>query len=576
MSALSKGSNSEWKLRQLVGALSRFLSPRHKRQLLLVSLCACGLSLLEMLVAASIIPYVSCLNDRCPVVVETVIARMGWSTIPALSFGLFLLILAKLASQILLNWIGARFNQQVQHDTVNRLLDGYLHLDWLGFRSESRTHYFRRCATTAVDAAYVSHLCVVMISSALMLLFLSGLMLWQYPLVSILLAVLFLILNALTQGLLGHAQKQAAHNRESALQRWNVGMAEAFASFREVRVYRLERFFLQHINRALDDMAGANVKLNFYPALPRLVLDFVVLSILLLTVSVWMLLQLPLADLLPQLIFYAVVARAMLPAMMNLLSTRTGLYGAGYNIELVLNELERTTAGRTEQVGVVSHPADTSCFSLDCVTFRHAPHLPPVLVDASLNIAHPSWLAIVGPSGSGKSTLMELLCGIHTPQAGAVRHAWSLARPPGIAYLPQHVALLDGSVMQNVVFGFDAGDIARVDAALTLACLSEVVGRLPGGRDAQVGADGARLSGGERQRLALARALYREPDLLLLDEATSGIDETSETRLLSSLRRERPGMSVVYITHRSGNLRFADQVLRLRDGTLGEVVTPSP
>lgn len=576
MNPLSESVSGGGKLRQVLGALSRFLSAQHKRQLLLVSFCACGLSLFEMLVAASIIPYVSCLSDSCPEALETVIARMGWSTIPALSFGLFLLILAKLAAQVLLNWIGARFNQQVQHDTVNRLLEGYLHLDWLGFRSESRTHYFRRCATTAVDAAYVSHLCVVMISSALMLLFLSSLMLWQYPVVSILLAALFLILNAVTQRLLGHAQKQAAHSRESALQRWNVGMAEAFASFREVRVYRLEQFFLQHIDRALSDMASANVKLNFYPALPRLVLDFVVLSILLLTVTLWMLLQLPLADLLPQLIFYAVVARAMLPAMMNLLSARTGLYGAVYNIELVLNELERTAAGRTEHVGVVSHPAAVSCFSLDCVTFRHAPHLPPVLVDASLRIPHPSWLAIVGPSGSGKSTLMELLCGVHTPQAGAVRHAWSGARPPGIAYLPQHVALIDGSVMQNVVFGFDAGDIARVDAALWLACLSEVIGRLPGGRDAQVGADGARLSGGERQRLALARALYREPDLLLLDEATSGIDEASETRLLSNLRRERPGLSVVYITHRSGNLRFADQVLRLQDGALEEVATPSP
>lgn len=563
-------------LRQLVNALSRFLSPRHKRQLMLVSFCACGLSLFEMLVAASIIPYVSCLNGDCPAMIEVTVERMGWSTIPALSFGLLLLITAKLAVQVLLNWIGARFNQQVQHDTVNRLLEGYLHLDWLGFRSESRTHYFRRCATTAVDAAYVSHLCVVMISSALMLLFLSALMLWQYPLVSVSLAVLFLGLNALTQGLLGRAQKQAAHSREDALQRWNVGMAEAFASFREIRVYGLERFFLQHIDRSLGDMASANVKLNFYPALPRLVLDFAVLSILLLVVSLWMLLQLPLADLLPQLVFYAVVARAMLPAMMNLLGTRTGLYGAVYNIELVLDELQRAAAGRTERVGIDAQPAPEASFGLERVIFRHAPHLPPVLACASLCFRHPAWIAIVGPSGSGKSTLMELLCGIHAPQSGRVRHAWPGARPPAIAYLPQHVALLDGSVMQNVVFGFDSGDVARVDAALALACLGEVVERLPGGRDASVGADGARLSGGERQRLALARALYRDPDLLLLDEATSGLDEPSESRLLANLRRQRPDLSVVYITHRSGNLRFADRVLRLQDGALVEVMTSSP
>lgn len=576
MTPMVDASSNWWKFQRLGSALSRFLSPAHKRQLYLVSLWACALSLLEMLVAAAVIPYVGCLSGQCPAVVESAVQRLGWSTIPALSVGLFLLIALKLAMQALLNWSGARFNQQVQRDTVSRLLEGYLYLDWMGFRSESRTHYFRRCATTAVDAAYVSHQCVVMISSALMLLFLSGLMLWQYPLVSILLAAAFLALNALAQYLLGSAQKQAAHRRENALQRWNVGMAEAFASFREIRVYGLEHFFLQHVEHALADLASANVKLNFYPVLPRLVLDFAVLSILLLVVALWMLLQRPLAELLPQLIFYAVVARAMLPAMMNLLSTRTGLFGAVFNIELVLNELERAAAGRAERVGIAAQSATDASFSLEGVTFRHAAHLPPVLVDAWLRIAHPSWLAIVGPSGSGKSTLMELLCGIHVPQSGTVRHAWPGVRPPGIAYLPQHVALLDGSVMQNVVFGFDEGDIARVDAALASACLDGVVARLPGGREAPVGADGARLSGGERQRLALARALYRNPDLLLLDEATSGLDEASETRLLSSLRQHRPGLSVVYITHRSGNLRFADRVLRLQDGALQEVASSPP
>jgi ABC-type bacteriocin/lantibiotic exporter with double-glycine peptidase domain len=232
------------------------------------------------------------------------------------------------------------------------------------------------------------------------------------------------------------------------------------------------------------------------------------------------------------------------------------------------------------RIGVNPTPAAQRSFALEKVSFRHAKESPEVISDASFRLEHPAWLALVGSSGAGKSTLIELLCGVNVPQSGKVVHAWPV-RPDGstspcLAYLPQHVALLDGSVMDNVVFGFDQGDVERVDEALGLACLDGVVASLPEGRDAQIGADGARLSGGERQRLALARALYRRPDLLLLDEATSGLDEATESRLLSAIREQRPQMSVVYITHRSSNLRFADQVLRLQGGFLSEVSVKSP
>jgi ABC-type bacteriocin/lantibiotic exporter with double-glycine peptidase domain len=151
-----------------------------------------------------------------------------------------------------------------------------------------------------------------------------------------------------------------------------------------------------------------------------------------------------------------------------------------------------------------------------------------------------------------------------------VVHTWPDPKGPRLAYLPQQVALLDGTLFENVVFGYDEGDPARVDEALQLACMDDFVDQHPDGRDAQVGANGARLSGGQRQRLAMARALYRRPDLLLLDEATSGLDEDTETRVFSQLRERCPEMSVVYVTHRRGSLRFADQVLRLNDGQIEE------
>lgn len=567
-------------LKQLSKSLNRFLSPAHKRRLATVSLWACSVSLLEMCVAAAAVPYVRCLGGQCPAPVTSAALWLGWPTVPTASLALFLLIAVKLFVQARFNWSVSGFHQSVQRETVNRLFDAYLHLDWMGFRSRHRTHYFRRCATTAVDAALVGYQCITLISSALMLLFLAGLMLWQYPRASLILGAGFTALSVATLRLTGRAQKVVARRREAALQRWNTGMAEAYHSFREIRVHGLEQFFQNHLNHSIEELELAGRKLGFLPTLPRLVLDFAIFATLGAVVSYWLVTQRPLADLVPQLVFYAVVARAILPAMMNLLATRSALYGTTINIELVLTELERSAERRLARVGIKPAPAGAPAFVFDNVSFAYAPELPPVLSGASMKIAHPSWVAIAGPSGAGKSTLMELLCGLLQPLDGQVIHRWPASAEdrgagPKIAYLPQHVALLDGSVMENVVFGFDAGDRDRIDEVLRLACLDKVVEALPGGLDAHIGADGGTLSGGERQRLALARALYRSPDLLLLDEATSGLDEETETRLLSNLRRARPATTVVFVSHRPGNLQFADRIFYLQNGVLSEAAASS-
>jgi len=568
----------EFSVVRLYRDLSRFFSAADKRQLYLISIWASGVSALETLVAAAVIPYVGCLSDKCPVEIQSAVNYLRLPLLPTLSLTLFLLISLKLSIQGVFFWYSAHFNQRIQRNALDRLLDDYIHLDWSTFRSENRAHYLRRCTHTAIEASSSSNHCLTLLSASLTLIFLATLMAWQYPRASIPLAIGFLALNSLTQRVLGRKQKHASIIREDALRHWNIGMTETFASFREIRVFGLERFFLDRLEANVREVAKANARLNFYPVLPRLIVDFSVLGILLLAVSIWMLLKNPMLEILPQLIFYAVVARSILPAMMNILSARAALIGALYNVELVLQEHAHARIARIDRIAVASSASDAPGFCLEKVTFGHTPELPPLLNGADLRIERASWVGVIGASGAGKSTLMELLCGVHRPQKGRVVHYWSRsdgAIGPTVAYLPQNVALLDDTIMQNVVYGFDEGDPDRVDDALRIACLKETVDALPRGKMQQAGADAVRLSGGQRQRLALARALYRCPDLLLLDEATSGLDETTENKLFTALRCERPAMTVVYITHRTNNLGFADRVVRIHDGKVDEVAERS-
>tara|TARA_R110002049_G_scaffold17654_8_gene68274 strand:- start:1312 stop:3045 length:1734 start_codon:yes stop_codon:yes gene_type:complete len=562
-------------IRHLATITFRFLDAGQKRRFWLVSVWAGLFSLLEMMVAAMVIPYVQCLGGECSPHVVRIAASTGLGEIAFLTATLFGMITLKLAVEAGLAWRTTGLAQDVQRSTVMRLLSAYMHLGWKTFHSRNRAHYYRRCATTAVDAAATCQKVMAIVSSTLVIALLTALMIWQNPPVALSLIAGFALVNMITQHLISAAQKGAAHDRENALQRWNTGMAEAFASFREIRTYGTEKLFLKHVSDATRHLATTNRVLGFLPVMPRLVMDFGVLAVLLSVVTLWIYLERPIGGLLPHLVFYAVVARTLLPAMMILGKNRAEARASALNIELVLQELDDADQARVERIGVPVTPSDTPCFLLDDVSFRHTPDAAPLLDHVSASFPHPSWTAITGPSGAGKSTLLELLCGIHEPDAGEIVHAWPVREgspAPRVAYLPQHVALLDASVADNIVFGFDAGDRMRIGEALSLACLDHVVQNLPDGIDSPAGADGVSLSGGQRQRLAIARALYRAPDLLLLDEATSGLDRETEARLFDNLRVQRPQMSVIVISHRAETLSIFDRRYDLDSGTLNEIL----
>lgn len=571
MTSIKPGSWGD--LRELVSVCARFFSASHKKKLLWVIFWALALSLGEMFVAASVIPYINCLNNACyPPVVELA-AWLNMPVVVVISAGLFVLISIKLFIHAIFAWRSASLHQQVQRDSIQGLLAGFLHMEWQGFSRQHKTHYFRRCATTAVDASFVIHQWITLISSIILLIVLLGLMIWHNPLVSIILVCSFLLMSIGSQRFIGRLQKRAAQQREQVLQHYTLGMTDAFASFREIRVYQLEQFFLSRLAKSTAQLANFNRTLGFLPVLPRLFLDFSFVAVLLLVVSLWFIGEHSVAKLIPELIFYAVLARAMLPAMMDILSTRAALIGSAYNISLLLEEQDNNSRHYLECVSAPVRPAATAVFSFNAVSFSHNTK-NKILDNVNVDIVHPSWVAVTGSSGVGKSTLLELLCGVLTPQEGEVVHYWPLhqaSQKPNVAYLPQHVALIDGTLADNVVFGFDVCDKIAALRALELAQLGDFVNAQPFGLDSPIGADGNKLSGGQRQRLALARALYRKPDLLLLDEATSGLDEQLEAKCLESIKQACPEMTVVFITHRRSNLCFADKVLLLEKAQVHDV-----
>jgi ATP-binding cassette, subfamily C, bacteriocin exporter len=208
------------------------------------------------------------------------------------------------------------------------------------------------------------------------------------------------------------------------------------------------------------------------------------------------------------------------------------------------------------------------------VTFRYGARAP-VLVGIDLTIARGSLTAIVGASGSGKSTIGGLIHKIHHPESGRIlvgerdlKNVDTASVRRHVALVPQTPRLIVGSVLENIAVGEPEPDVGRVLEICGELDIVEFVERLPQGFATIVGgAGGGGLSGGERQKIAIARALYRRPDVLILDEATASLDPRAESKVREVISgRRAEGMTVLVIAHRSSAVEHADEVIHLERG----------
>jgi ABC-type multidrug transport system fused ATPase/permease subunit len=210
------------------------------------------------------------------------------------------------------------------------------------------------------------------------------------------------------------------------------------------------------------------------------------------------------------------------------------------------------------------------------VNFRYPGSLENALENVSFDVHEGSVTSIVGPSGSGKSTLADLLLGILMPDSGSIllsNHSvdQSIKDWPGaMSYVPQEVALISGTIRENVAMGFAAEFVPedKILEALEMAQLKEFALSLPEGIDTLIGERGTRLSGGQKQRLGIARALFTKPKLIVLDEATSSLDGSTEADISSAIHNLRGSVTVVMIAHRLSTVKSSDQLIYLSNGKL--------
>jgi ATP-binding cassette subfamily C exporter for protease/lipase len=199
----------------------------------------------------------------------------------------------------------------------------------------------------------------------------------------------------------------------------------------------------------------------------------------------------------------------------------------------------------------------------------------PILEGLNAEFKEGQVIAIAGHSGAGKSTLLRCILGISQGVMGQVSlngqdmlHLQRIALGASVGYMPQDIELMDGTIADNIARFGEVNAEAVIEAAQKVG-IHHMILRMPKGYDTAIGEAGGLLSGGQRQRLALARAIYGNPQLLVLDEPNANMDEQGTVALVTTLNLMKSAGALVFmVAHDRNLLATADRLVVLAKGKM--------
>jgi len=205
----------------------------------------------------------------------------------------------------------------------------------------------------------------------------------------------------------------------------------------------------------------------------------------------------------------------------------------------------------------------------------HFPGRRNLFKDISLTIEKGKITALIGENGSGKTTFFNILEKFYQPEDGTIFFnaipfeeisipVWRNL----IGVMPQEISIYNGILFTNICLTSNQEEFEKVNEFCLQYGFDQYFKTFPQSYSTILGEEGVTLSGGQKQLIALARALYKKPQLLLLDEPTSAMDKNMERFVLDLLKSLLDQMGIFIIAHRSSIVKFADIVYILEEGTI--------
>ena len=348
-------------------------------------------------------------------------------------------------------------------------------------------------------------------------------------------------------------------------------LLQAFGAIKEIKVSNKELFFLGKFKNSIKNYANFNRDGSFINACPRIVIEFLLVVLIVISIFVMMYYEYSFNDTITILMLFGIAAFRFIPSINRIVFSIQTLTQLKPSVDLIFNEFKKYDKNLNIKLREVEKIKFNDTIHLKDVTFNYPNQKKYIFKNYSIKINKNSMIGISGETGSGKSTALNLILGLINPVKGnifiddknllKVKQEWQSI----IGFVPQSVYLLDESIAKNIAFGINEEKINfdKIKKIIKNLNLNDLINDSKLGLETLVGERGVRISGGQLQRIGIARALYKDPDVLVLDEITSSLDEETEDKIMKLIENFKGKKTIIIISHKKRCLENCDQIINL-------------
>lgn len=483
-----------------------------------------------------------------------------------------------------LSWIRVKYTSKVQRELSIKMLNSYMKRGYSFFR-QTNTAYLLRGTTESVAAVYNLILMFMRILAEILTIACIFIFMiftdWMLALGMVLLVgtCLFVIV-----GVFRKIMKKAGDIYYAGAGEVNRASLQLFNGIKEILVFNRKDYFVKKYENSFAKMQKGRIRQNVATEIPAYIIEGACVTGIVIAVFVRVYFIENAAEFIPQLAVFAMSAFRLLPSVGRITSNfnicmfsmpavtevyENVLEAREYDEEILRkNELMEASYSNEQ----IENTFNDNLF-VDNIVWKYPDGTENVLNNVSLRIEKGQAVAFVGSSGAGKSTLADIILGLFEPQEGAILiDGTDIRGKKGleniISFVPQSIYLIDDTIRKNIAFGIADEEISdeRIWNALEQAQMKEYIQQLPDGINTIVGERGVRFSGGQMQRLAIARALYTNPEILVLDEATSALDSETESAVMESIEALRGHKTLIIIAHRLTTIKKCNKIYEIING----------